>query len=88
MAEQMASTHPDQSIAIWGELAADAIAGGNRRAYESALRHLRPMRDLLTRLGRQGEWETYLADVRAANRRRRALLETLDRLEEGPIIGA
>jgi hypothetical protein len=44
------------------------------------------MRDLLTSLDRRAEWETYLAELRAANSRRRALQETLNRLAEGRII--
>lgn len=45
------------------------------------------MRRLLIRLGRQDEWEKYLADLRETHRRRRALLETLDGLKEGQVTG-
>jgi len=44
------------------------------------------MRELLTSLGRRDEWESYLAGLRAEHRRKRALLETLERLAERPII--
>lgn len=86
VAREVASSHPDEAVAIWDELAAEQIARGNRRAYEGALQYLRPMRDLLTRLGRRDEWETYLADLRSVHSRKCALLETLDRLAEGRII--
>ena len=87
VAREVATTHPDESIAIWRKLAEQCIAVGNRKGYEASLRHLRPMRRLLIQLGRQDEWERYLADLRETHRRRRALLETLDGLKEGPIIG-
>jgi uncharacterized Zn finger protein len=52
-----------------------------------SLRHLRPMRRLLIQCERQDEWEAYLAALREEHRRKRALLETLDALQDGPIIG-
>jgi len=87
VARQVVTTHPDESIAIWRDLAERAIAGGNRRAYEESLPYLRLMRSLLAKLGRDQEWRAYLAGLRTTHQRRRALLETLNRLDEGPIIG-
>ncbi len=86
VASAIASSFPDESVAIWRDLASEAIARVNRRGYEEALRHLRPMRELLTSLGRRDEWESYLAGLRAEHRRKRALLQTLERLAERPII--
>ena len=86
VAREVAATHPDESLAIWRDLAERAIAGGNRRAYESSLQYLRPMQSLLESLGRGEEWSAYLAQLRTENRRRRALLETLDRLRQCPIM--
>jgi len=80
VARTIAPTYPDESLSIWRKLAEQAIAGGNRAAYERSLQYLRPMRDLLVRLDRQRDWDGYLAELRRANSRRRALLETLDRL--------
>jgi len=87
VAREVTQTHPDESIAIWRKLAEQCIAHGNRKGYEASLRQLRPMRRLLIQLGRQDEWDGYLAGLREQHRRRRALLETLDGLKEGPIIG-
>lgn len=87
VAAEVATTHPDRAIEIWQQFAAEAIDRKNRGAYEEALRYLRPIRDLLTKLGRRDEWESCLADLRATYPRRRALLETLGRLDERPIIG-
>ena len=86
VAREVATTHPDESVAIWRHLAERAIAGGNRRAYESSLDYLRPMQRLLQSLDRGEEWSAYLAQLRTEHRRRRALLETLERLHRGPIM--
>jgi len=86
LARQVAPTHPNESIAIWRDLAKRAIAGGNRRAYEESLPYLRLMRSLLAKLGREQEWSAYLAGLRTTHQRRRALLETLNRVDGGPII--
>ncbi len=77
LAREVSSTHPDESIAIWRELAESEIAHVNRAAYEASLRYLRPMRRLLV---------AYLAQVRENYSNRPALLETLDSLTDGPII--
>jgi uncharacterized Zn finger protein len=86
VARGVATTHPDEAVTIWKRLAEREIDKANRGGYEASLRHLRPIQRLLTKLGRQAEWDEYLAALREQNRRRRALLETLDTLQEGPII--
>lgn len=87
VAHGVAGTHPDEAVAIWKRLAEAAISRGNRSAYEDSLRHLRPMQRLLADLGREDEWTEYLSELRAEHRRKRALLETLDRLSDRPIVG-
>ncbi|MGD8240196.1 MAG: hypothetical protein PVH68_16700, partial [Armatimonadota bacterium] len=86
MASEIASSHPDESIAIWQALAASQIARVNRRGYQESLRYLRPIRDLLTSLGRREEWETYLAELREEHRRKRTFLAMFERLDERRII--
>ena len=86
VAAAVASDYPDESIAIWRGLAEAEIDRGNRGAYESSLRYLDPMRRLLIDLERGAEWSTYLAELPTQNQRRRALLETLDKLEDRPIV--
>jgi len=44
------------------------------------------MRDLLTSLGRRDEWETYLASLQEAHRRKRTFLAALERLSERRIV--
>jgi uncharacterized Zn finger protein len=88
VAREVATTHPDESITIWRGLAEEHINRGNRSGYEDSLRYLRPMRRLLIQSERQDEWEAYLSALREEHRRKRALLETLDTLQDGPIIGS
>jgi uncharacterized Zn finger protein len=87
VAREVAGTHPDESIGIWRKLAEQCIGRGNRSGYEESLRHLRPLRRLLIQSERQDEWEAYLAALCEEHRRKRALLETLDALQDGPILG-
>jgi uncharacterized Zn finger protein len=88
VARAVAATHPHESIAIWRKLAEQCIGRANRSGYEESLRHLRPLRRLLIQSERQDEWEAYLAALREEHRRKRALLETLDALQDGPILGS
>ncbi len=87
VAHGIAATHPDESLVMWKQLAEREIARGNRGGYQESLRYLRPMQDLLRQLGREPEWYEYLTGLRAEHRRRRALLETLGRLDDKPIAG-
>jgi uncharacterized Zn finger protein len=83
----VAESYPDESIAIWKTLTERQILRGDRSGYEASLQYLRPMQRLLMQLERQAEWEAYLLALQTENHRRRALLETLDRLKDRPIIG-
>ena len=83
VADAIASTHPDRAVAIWKELAEQQIALVKPRAYQEAVPYLRQVRDVLTRSGRKGEWQEYLAALRQQNKRRPRCLEQLDRLEGG-----
>jgi uncharacterized Zn finger protein len=44
------------------------------------------MQRLLGQLGREREWDEYLSGLRTEHRRKRALLETLERLSGRPIV--
>ncbi|MEA3399704.1 MAG: hypothetical protein U9R79_00530 [Armatimonadota bacterium] len=87
VAAEAGSAFPDEAVAIWDELARAEIRKVNRGAYERSLSYLRPMQKLLRELGREDEWEAYLSDLREEHSRKRALQETLDRLQQGPIVG-
>ena len=83
VADAIAATHPDRAVAIWKELAENEIARVKPRGYQEAVRYLRKARNVLTRSGREGEWQEYLAALRHQNKRRPRCLEELDRLEGG-----
>jgi uncharacterized Zn finger protein len=86
VADAVADTHPDRAVAIYRELAEGLIAQTKPAAYESAAGYLRKLRDLLTRIGRAAEWEGILAHLREEHRRKRTLMDVLDRLERRRII--
>lgn len=83
VAEAIASTHPDRAVAIWKDLAEAEIARVKPAGYREAVPYLRQVRNVLTRSGREGEWEEYLAALRRQNRRRPRCIEELGRLEDG-----
>ncbi len=83
VADAIATTHPDRSVAIWKELAENEIARVKPSGYREAVPYLRQVKDVLSRSGREGEWKEYLAALRQQNRRRPRCLEELYRLEGG-----
>lgn len=86
VADVVAATHPDRAIALYREIIEGQIARTIPSAYEAARPYLRKLRDLLQRLDRHAEWSRYLAQLRDANRRKRRLLEVLDRLDNRRIL--
>lgn len=86
IAESLADTYPDRALAIWKKLAESQIAQTQPKAYELAAGFLRSMRRTLQKLGREKEWQSYLAGLRQANVRKRRFLEVLDGLEGRSII--
>lgn len=86
IAEAIVESYPEQALDIWKKLAEASIAQTQTRAYEQASRYLRKLRNLLNRLGRPHEWQSYLTDLRQVNARKRRLLELLDDLEGRRII--
>ena len=86
MAKAISEAYPDRAIAIWKKLAEGQIAQTQPKAYEQAARHLLSMSQVLTRMGRDKEWQSYIAGLRQANARKRRLLEVLDSLDGRPII--
>lgn len=86
VAKAIAEAHPDHAIAIWKKLAEGQIAQTQPKAYEVAAGFLRGMRRTLKKLGRDREWQGYIAGLRQVNARKRRLLEVLDGLDGRPII--
>lgn len=87
VAKAIAEAYPDRAIAIWKKLAEGQIAQTQPKAYEVAAGFLRSMRRTFKKLGRDKEWQSYIAGLRQVNARKRRLLEVLDSLDGRPIIG-
>ena len=86
IAEAVADTHPERAVAIWRMIAEGHIARTQPKAYEVAAGCLRSIHHVLQKQGRGGEWESYLAGLQQANRRKKRLLQILDGLKGRPII--
>ncbi len=82
VAEALVATHPERAAEIWKSMAEAQIAQTNTAAYEEAAVFLRKLGQLRKQQGRMEAWQKYIADLRAVNKRKRRLMETLDRLEE------
>jgi uncharacterized Zn finger protein len=80
VAKAVADTHPEQALGLYRELVDARIGSSN---YEAAEPYLERVRDLLIAAGRQADWTSYLAELRAAHRRRRRLMDVLDRVLAG-----
>jgi ATP/maltotriose-dependent transcriptional regulator MalT len=71
--------YPREAIALYSAAAERLIRGHGRDNYAVAARYLARVRDLYQRLGEGAMWDTLITDIRAQNRRLRALKEELDR---------
>jgi uncharacterized Zn finger protein len=79
---------PGRAMAIWRKLAESQMARTGAHAYETAAGHLRKMRAVMLKNGKTKEWESYLASIRRDQKRKPRLMETLDRLDQRPILDA
>jgi uncharacterized Zn finger protein len=78
VADTVVQAYPDRAAQIWRQLAEARIAQTNPAAYQEAALFLRKLRRVWARQGKEAAWRDYLAELRAANRRKRRLVETLD----------
>jgi uncharacterized Zn finger protein len=81
VARGVVSTHPDDAIAIWKDLAAAEISRTKPSAYHVAGGYLKKIRAALDTAKRTSEWTTYLAKLRAQNVRRPRMMDVLNSLE-------
>lgn len=86
VADAVSQAHPDRAAELYRTIIEGNIARTSPSAYEAALPFLRKLRALLHRTGRAEEWGRYLARLRETERRKRRLMEVLDRLESRPIV--
>jgi uncharacterized Zn finger protein len=86
IADAVADTHPDRAAALYRDIIAGHIVQTSPTAYKAAMPYLRKLRALLYRARRDEEWRHYLAHLRETERRKRRLMEVLDRVERRPIV--
>lgn len=86
IAETVVETYPDRAVAIWKQLAEKQIALTKPKAYEEAAGYLRKVHRALKQLGKEQDWQGYLAALRRANERKRRLVQILDTLAGGRIV--
>jgi uncharacterized Zn finger protein len=80
VADAIAQAYPERAAAIWQGLAEACIAQTNPAAYEEAALFLRKLRRVWAEHGKAAEWRGYVEQLRATNKRKRRLVETLDAL--------
>jgi uncharacterized Zn finger protein len=80
VADAVVQAYPERAAQIWQQLAEARIAQTNPAAYQEAALFLRKLRQVWVRQGKEAGWRAYLTALRAANRRKRRLIETLDAL--------
>ncbi|NJO82133.1 MAG: hypothetical protein HC828_04550, partial [Blastochloris sp.] len=80
VADAVARAYSERTAAIWQSLAEARIAQTSPAAYEEAALFLHKLRRVWVGLGKAAEWRAYVEELRAANRRKRRLMETLDAL--------
>ena len=84
--DAVADTHPERARALYRRIIDGHLQHTNVSAYEAAAPYLRKLRALLHRTGGEAEWSSYLAELREKYRRKRRLMEVLDRVERRRIL--
>jgi len=80
VADAVVQAYPDRAAQIWRQLAEARIAQTNPAAYQEAALLARKLRRVWARQGKEAAWRAYVVELRAANRRKRRLVEILDAL--------
>jgi uncharacterized Zn finger protein len=78
VADAVAQVYPERAASIWQALAEARIAQTSPAAYQEAALFLRKLRRVWAERGKAAEWRGYVEQLRAANKRKRRLVETLD----------
>ena len=86
IANAVKDKYPEIAVEIWKKLAERLISETKVSSYEAASVYLRKIKEILEVSGQKKEWEIYLKDTKEMNKRKRKLLEILDRLGEDRII--
>jgi uncharacterized Zn finger protein len=71
------TTLPHEAIRLYLQMVESAISRKNRSAYIEAITHLKRIKSLYERLGKETAWKTLSGDLRAKHRTLRAFQEEL-----------
>ncbi|NUO10098.1 MAG: hypothetical protein HUU08_15760 [Candidatus Brocadia sp.] len=77
---------PDEALKIWCDLAEDQIALTKPSAYETAVGYLKQARDIYRKTHRRKEWESFVAVLREANKKKTRIIQNLRTLTGEKII--
>jgi len=77
VAEAAEKNHPPAAIALYKEIAEQAIERKNRSAYQEAIEYLKRVKKLYQRLKAQSDWDGYIQSLRTKYERLKALQEEL-----------
>ena len=80
IAGALVDRYPDRALEIWKRLAENQIALTKPKAYEVAAGYLRKVRRVMKKMEREKEWQSYIAELRQVNAKKKRLLEILDSL--------
>jgi len=86
IANAVKETYPEIALEIWKRLAERLISETKVGSYEEASAYFRKIKETLEASGKKKEWETYLVEIKEANKRKKKLMEILDMLGEDRII--
>lgn len=73
--------HPGDAVSIYKEMITPILEQTKNSAYVEAIKLLRRIRELMGRLGRVAEFESYLAALRVEYKRKRNFIKLLDKIE-------
>jgi len=72
-------THPEDSLSIYQQQIEPIINRKNNDAYKDAMKLLGRIRDLMVRLGREKEFESYLQALNSEHNRKRNFMKLLEK---------
>lgn len=87
IANAVKEKYPEIALKIWKKLAERLISETKVSSYEEASPYLRKIKETLEARGEKEAWEAYLSEIKEVNKRKKRLLEILDRLGADRIIG-
>jgi uncharacterized Zn finger protein len=78
LAAKREKEYPEDVLPIYQRQVESTLGRKNNEAYEEALGHLRKMRELTVRLGRESEFTDFLNKLRTAHKAKRNFMKLLD----------